>query len=114
MYCNIDVRNSNSNFKILYHKLVLVREERVRDEWHEDLGFRVKLPEIYSSLTSLTIVSKSQTYLPNLSHVEEEDKFVEEDFSVDWLYPLINDIYSNEDDLLKEGSFVVNTENFIE
>jgi hypothetical protein len=45
--------------------------------------------------------------------VEEEDKYIEEDFSVDWVSPLIYDIYPNEEDL-KEVSFVVNTENFIE
>jgi hypothetical protein len=114
MYCDIDGCNSDSNFKNPYHKLVLVREERVQDEWHKDLGFKVKLPEIYSSLTSLTIVSKSQAHLPNPSHVEEEEKFIEEIFFVDWVSPLIYDIYSNEEDLLKEVSFVVNNENFIE
>jgi hypothetical protein len=114
MYCDNDGCNLDSNFKNPYHKLVLVREERVQDEWHKDLGFKVKLPEIYNSLTSLTIVSKSQAHLPNPSHVEEEDKFIEENFFVDWVSPLIYDIYSNEDDLLKKVSFVVNNENFIE
>ena len=79
MYCDIDGYNSDSNFENLYHKLVLVREQRVRDEWHEELGFRVELPKIY-----------------------------------DWVLPPIYDIYPNEDDLLKEISFVVNIENFIE
>jgi hypothetical protein len=78
MYCNIDYHNSDSNFDNPYHKLVLVREQRVWDEWHEDLGFRVKLLEIY-----------------------------------DWVPSLIYDIYPNEEDLLKEVSFVVNTKNFI-
>jgi hypothetical protein len=114
MYCDIDGRNSESNFENPYHKPVLVREQRVRDEWHENLGFKVGLSKIYGTLTSLTIVSKSQAHLPNLSHVKEEDKFIEEDFSVDWVSPLIYDIYPDEDDLLKEVSFVVNTENFIE
>jgi hypothetical protein len=59
------------------------REQRVWDEWHEDLGFRVELPKIYGTLTSLTIVNKSQAHLPNPSHVEEEGKYIEDDFSVD-------------------------------
>ena len=46
--------------------------------------------------------------------MEEEDKFIEEDFSVDWVSPPIYDIYPDEDDLLKEVSFMVNTENIIE
>jgi hypothetical protein len=46
--------------------------------------------------------------------MKEEDKFIEEDFSVDWVSPPIYDIYPDEEDLLKEVSFVVNTENFIE
>jgi hypothetical protein len=37
MYCDIDGRNSDSNFKNLYHKHVLVQEQRVQDEWHEEL-----------------------------------------------------------------------------
>jgi hypothetical protein len=63
----------------------------------------------------LTIVSKSQAHLPNPSHVdrEEEDKFIKEDFSVEWFSPPIYDFYPDEEDLL-EGIFVVNTENFIE
>ena len=32
MYCDIDDHNSKSNFKNLYHKLVLFREQRVRDK----------------------------------------------------------------------------------
>ena len=59
MYCDIDNHNLESNFENPYHNLVLVREQRVRDEWHEDLGFKVELLEIYGTLTSLTIVSKS-------------------------------------------------------
>jgi hypothetical protein len=114
MYCDIDGRNSDSNFENPYHKPVLVWEQRIRDEWHEDLGFRVEFPKIYGTLTSLTIVSKSQAHLSTPSHVEEEDKFIEEDFSVDWVSPPIYDIYPDEEDLLKEVSFVVNTENFIE
>jgi hypothetical protein len=46
--------------------------------------------------------------------VKEENKFIEEDFSVDWVSPPIYDIYPDEEDLLKEVSFVVNNENFIE
>jgi hypothetical protein len=98
MYCNIDGRNSDSNFENPYHKPVLVREHRVWDEWHEDLGFKVELPKIYGTLTSLTIVSKSQAHLPNPSHVEEEDEYIEEDFSVDWVSP-IYDIYPDKEDL---------------
>jgi hypothetical protein len=80
MYCNIDGRNSESNYKNLYHKPVLVQEQSVRNEWHKDLGFRVELLEISGTLTSLTIVSKSQAHLSNPSHVEEEDKFIEKYF----------------------------------
>jgi hypothetical protein len=32
------------------------------------------------SLRALTIVSKAQTHLPNSSHVDEEDEFVDEEF----------------------------------
>jgi hypothetical protein len=42
MYCNIDDRNSKSNFENPYHKLVLFREKRVQDEQHGDLNFRIK------------------------------------------------------------------------
>jgi hypothetical protein len=45
--------------------------------------------------------------------VEEEDKYIEEDFFVDWVSPPIYDIYPDEEDL-KQVSFVVNTENLIE
>jgi hypothetical protein len=61
-----------------------------------------------------TIVSKSQAHLPNSSHVEEEDKFMKEGFSVEWVSLPIYDFYPDKEDLLKERSFVVNTENFIE
>ena len=79
MHYDIDSCNSYFNFGNPYHKPVLVREHCVRDEWHKDLGFRVELQEIYSTLTPLTIVSKSQAHLPNPSHMEE-DKFIKEDF----------------------------------
>jgi hypothetical protein len=44
----------------------------------------------------------------------EEDEFIEEDFSVDWVSPPIYDIYHDEDDLLKEVSFMVDAIKFIE
>jgi hypothetical protein len=50
MYCDVDGRNSKSNFENPYHKLVLVWEHRVRDKWHEDLGFKVELPKFSSAL----------------------------------------------------------------
>jgi hypothetical protein len=68
MYWDIDSRNLNSNFENPYHKPVIVREQSIWDEWYEHLGFRVELPKIYGTLTSLTIVSKSQAHLPNPSH----------------------------------------------
>jgi hypothetical protein len=71
MYCDIDGRNSDSNFENPHHKPVLVQEQRVQDEWREDLGFRVEFTKIYDTLTSLTIVSKSQAHLSTPSHVEE-------------------------------------------
>jgi hypothetical protein len=43
MYCDVDGRNSKSNFENPYQKPVLVREQCVRDEWLEDLGFKVEL-----------------------------------------------------------------------
>jgi hypothetical protein len=46
--------------------------------------------------------------------VEEEDKFIEEDFSVDWVSPPIYDIYPDKDDLLNEVNFVVDAIKFIE
>jgi hypothetical protein len=45
--------------------------------------------------------------------VEEEDKFIEEDFSVDWVSPLIYDIHPNEEDLINGVSFVVDAIKFI-
>ena len=50
MNCDVDGRNSNSNFENLYDKPILVREQRVRDDWHEDLGFKVELPEFFGAL----------------------------------------------------------------
>jgi hypothetical protein len=108
MYCDTNSRNSNSNFENPYRKPILVQEQCVWDEWHETLGFRVELLEIYGTLISFTIVSKSQAHLPNPSHVEEEDKFMEEDIFVDWGSPPIYCICPDEEDLLKEVSFVVN------
>jgi len=43
----------------------------------------------------------------------EEDKFIEEDFSVDWVSPLIYDIHPNEEDLINGVSFVVDAIKFI-
>ena len=42
IYCDIDGRNSKSNFKKPYHKPVLFWEQRVRDERHGYLDFIVK------------------------------------------------------------------------
>jgi hypothetical protein len=50
MYCDVDGDNSKSNFENPYRKLVLVWEQRVRDKWHEDLGFKVELPEFSGAL----------------------------------------------------------------
>jgi hypothetical protein len=50
MNCNVDGRNSKSNFENPYHKPVLVWEQRVQDEWHEDLGFKVELSEFSGTL----------------------------------------------------------------
>jgi len=61
----------------------------------------------------LLLFSKSQAHLPNSSYVEE-DKFIEEDFPVDWVSPSIYDFYPDEDNLLKEVSFVVDVIKFIE
>jgi hypothetical protein len=44
----------------------------------------------------------------------EEDEFIEEDFSLHWVSLPIYDIYPDENDLLKEVSFVVDTRKFIE
>jgi hypothetical protein len=114
MYCDIDGCNSESNFENPYHKPVLVWEQHVRDEWHEDLDFIVEFLEIYGTLTSLTIVSKSQAHLPNSYYMEEEDEFIEEDCSVDWTSPPIYDIYPGEDDLLEEVNLFLDTINIVE
>jgi len=80
-----------------------------------DLGFRVELSKFSGTLTTLTVVSKSQVYLPNLSHVEEKDKIIEEDFSVDWVSPPIYDIYPDEaEDLLEEVTSFLNTIKIVE
>jgi hypothetical protein len=46
--------------------------------------------------------------------VDEEDEFIEEDFSIHWVSLPIYDIYPDENDFLKEVSFVVDTRKFIE
>jgi hypothetical protein len=83
MYCDIDCRNSKSNFENLYHKPVLFQEQRVRDERHEDLNFRVKF-------------------------VDEE--FQHEDSSqcfVDWNFPPTYDTYVDDEDLIEvEENFI--------
>jgi len=112
MNCDIDGRNSESNFENPYYNPVLFREQRDRNKRHGDLGFWVELSEFSGTLTALTIVSKSQAHLPNPSYVE--DKFIEEDFSIDWVSPPIYDIYPNKEDLLQEVSFVVDVIKFIE
>ena len=56
-------------------------------------SYIVELPKIYGTLTFLIIVSKSQVHLPNPSQVEEEDKFIKEDFFVDWVSLPIYAIY---------------------
>jgi hypothetical protein len=80
MNCDIDDRNSESSFENLYYNPVLFWEHRNRDKRNGDLGFRVELPEFFGTFIALTIVSKSQAHLPNSSYVEEDDKFIEEDF----------------------------------
>jgi hypothetical protein len=50
MYSNVDGHNSKSNFENPYHKLVLVREQRVRDKWHEEVGFKVEHPEFSGAM----------------------------------------------------------------
>lgn len=62
----------------------------------------------------MAVVSKSQMYLPNPSHVKKEDDIVEKDFSVKWAFPLIYDIYPQEDDLLNEVSISVDTVKFVD
>jgi hypothetical protein len=46
--------------------------------------------------------------------VEEEDEFVDGDSLVDWDFPSIYDIYPNEENLLKEVNFWVDTLKIIE
>jgi len=46
--------------------------------------------------------------------VEGEDKFIEEDFFVDWISSPIYYIYPDEEDLLNEVSFMVDTIKFNE
>jgi hypothetical protein len=62
----------------------------------------------------LILISKSQARLQNASHVEGEDKFIEEDFFVDWISSPIYYIYPDEEDLLSEVSFMVDTIKFNE
>jgi hypothetical protein len=50
MYSDVDGRNSKSNFENPYHKPVLVREQRVWDKWHEEVGFKVEHPEFSSAM----------------------------------------------------------------
>jgi hypothetical protein len=69
----IDSRDLESNFENWYHNSILVR-----DEWHGDLGFKVKFLEFPGTLIALTVVSKFQTHLLNPSHAEEENKFIQE------------------------------------
>jgi hypothetical protein len=114
MHCDIDDCNPKSNFENSYHNFVLVREQCVRDERHGELGFKVELPEFSSTLTALTVVSKFQVYLPNPSHVEDEDEIIEEYFSVDWVPPPIYDIYPDENDLLEEINLFLDTIKIIE
>jgi hypothetical protein len=59
-------------------------------------------------------VSKPQIHLLNLSYVDEEDEFTEEDCLVDWVSPPIYDIYCNKKSLLEEVSFVVEKVKFFE
>jgi hypothetical protein len=46
--------------------------------------------------------------------VEEEDEFIEEDYSVDWIFPPIYDIYPSEEDLLDEVYLFLDTINIVE
>jgi hypothetical protein len=50
----------------------------------------------------LTVGSKSQDHIPNLSYLEEKDKFIEKCFSQNRVFPLVYDIYLNEEDFLKK------------
>jgi hypothetical protein len=109
----MDDHDSDSSFENLYHIPVLDREHHGRDERYGNLGFRVELAEFSSSLTTLTVISKSQAHLPNPSHVEKEDKIIEEDFSVDLVSPPIYDIHPNEEDLLEEVNLFIDTVKFV-
>ena len=46
--------------------------------------------------------------------MEEEDEFIEENFSVDWASPPIYDIYPNEEDLLEEVNLFFDTIKIVE
>jgi hypothetical protein len=82
---DIDSRNSESSFNNLYHNPVLVREQRGQDEEFVDEEF-------------------------------QHEEYFEDPCQcfVDWNSPPIYDIYLDEDDLLKEVSFVVDAIKFIE
>jgi hypothetical protein len=41
--------------------------------------------------------------------LDEEDEFIEEDFSVDWTSPPIYDIYADKEDLLEEVNLFLDT-----
>ena len=74
----IDSRDLELNFENRYHNYILVR-----DEQHGDVGFKVEFSEFSGTFTTLTVVSKFQAHLLNPSHVEKEDKFIQEEFFVD-------------------------------
>ncbi len=65
-------------------------------------------------LSALTIISEAQTHLPNSSHVDEEDEFVEVDYSIDQNFPPIYNIDLDEDDLLEEVCFLFDTVKIVE
>ena len=46
--------------------------------------------------------------------MEEEDEFLEKDFSVDWASPPIYNIYPGEEDLLEEVNLFLDTINIVE
>lgn len=73
----------------------------------------VRFDALDQLLLALTVVIKSQSDLSNLSHVEEEAKFVEGDSS-DWDSLPIYDIYLEKNDLLEEVSFSVDTVKIVE
>jgi len=85
MYCDIDSRDLDSNFENPYHNPVLVREQHCRDGEFVDEEFQY-----------------------------EEDIEDPCQCFVDSNSPPIYDIYHDEDDLLKEVSFVVDAVKFIE